>query len=75
MVLPAPPPLELTRIECVWLLRNTRGIRQQMQLDKLALEERIRGGNKDCEGAHRALDADLLIADGVVLKLWRTCGA
>lgn len=68
--------LEIDRLECIWLLRKLRAVREQMLLDKLALEERIRSKhNGHNEEAHRAVDADLMIADRFIAKLWKVCGS
>ena len=76
MTLAPLPPLTLDRIECMWLLRRLRGVRDQIQLDMLALEERVRGGHDgDLVSAHNMLTAEKTIAEGIITKLWRTCGA
>ena len=75
MTLAPLPPLILDRIECIWLLRRVRGVRDQIQQDMLALEERVRGGHDgDLASAHNMLTAEKTIAEGIITKLWRTCG-
>lgn len=75
MTLAPLPPLVLDRIECIWLLRRVRGVRDQIQQDMLALEERVRDGNGgDLVSAHNMLTTEKTIAEGIITKLWRTCG-
>lgn len=67
--------LDLTLLECMWMLRWMRDFRDKKKEDLLALEERIRGGhNGDLIAGHRAVDSDIAIADELIRKLWLTCG-
>lgn len=72
---PVPPyTLNLSHIECAWLLRRLRADKQAMQDDLTALRERINSGhNGDLVQAHRMIDAEVDIADGIIRKLWLTC--
>lgn len=73
---PELPPLHLTRLECVWLLRRLRPERDSMQNDLTLIEERIHAGhNGHLVEAHRALEAEFHIANGVIGKLWQSCGS
>lgn len=67
--------LDVTVLECMWMLRWLRELRDRKREDLLLLEERIRGGyNGDLVPAHRAVDADIAIADELIRKIWLTCG-
>jgi len=67
--------IQLSRLECVWLLRRMRHDRDELYETLLALEERIKSGhNGELVSAHHAIDADLMICDAVIRELWKTCG-
>lgn len=67
--------LEVTLLECMWMLRWLRALRDEKREDLMRLEERIKGGhNGDLVAAHRALDADIAIADEIIRKIWLSCG-
>lgn len=71
-----PLPVNLSMMEHVWLLRRLRADKDKLAEDMLALEERIKGGhNGELSNAHRALDGDKAICDGIIRKLWATGGA
>lgn len=72
---PNLPPVNFTRLECLWLLRRIRADRDGFKENLLALEERIRGGhNGDLVNGHHAISADVAIADGIIQKLWVCSG-
>lgn len=59
-------------MEAMWALRRLRADRMKLWEDVLLIEERVRGGhNGDLVGAHHALSADIMIADGIIQKLWK----
>lgn len=67
--------LDVTVLECMWMLRWLRALRDQKKDDLLQIEERIRSGhNGDLVAGHRAIDADIAIADEIIRKIWLTCG-
>jgi hypothetical protein len=66
-----PKPVQLTLMECMWLLRRLRADKAQLQADMLAIEERLRGGhNGPLVEAHRVTAADEALADTIIRKLW-----
>lgn len=76
MKLPPLPPLNLSHMHCVWLLRRLRADRDKIRDDMLLIEERIKSGHDgELTNAHRALDADAAIADQLIRMLWQTCGS
>lgn len=67
--------IQLSRLECLWLLRRMRHDRDEIYETLLTLEERIKAGHDGTlVSAHHALDADLMICDGIIRALWRCCG-
>lgn len=68
--------LPLTGVECTCVLRYIQRDRRSLFKDRLALEERIRGG-EDKDGrlyaALRAVEADITVLDGVIGRLWGLC--
>jgi len=47
-----------------------------MQTDLVLIEERVRlGHNGHLVEAHRALESDHDIANGIIGKLWQSCGS
>lgn len=67
--------LDVTVLECMWMLRWLRALRDQKKEELLLIEERIRTGhNGDLVAGHRAIDADIAIADEIIRKIWLTCG-
>lgn len=62
----------MTRAEVFCTLRALRRQRAAITIDLIALEERrLRGGvNGRLEGAWRALDADAMVIDDVIRRLW-----
>jgi hypothetical protein len=63
------------RVECFTVLRNLRAQRERLGADMRALEERrLRGGfDGELDAAHRALDADCMILDDVIRRVWDIC--
>lgn len=67
--------LDLDLMEGKLLLRRLRQLRDAMQLDLLALEERVKAGyNGDLVAAYHAMGGELSILDGIITKLWRLVG-
>lgn len=62
----------VSRIEAVTMLRHLRLQRDRMGVDMRALEERrLRGGyNGELDAAHALLDAECMILDDVIRRLW-----
>jgi hypothetical protein len=69
-------PVQISRLECLWLLRTLRKHREMIWENLMAIEERIRGGFDvgHMSAAHHAIDADLMICDGLIRSLWQHCG-
>lgn len=68
---PETPPLRLTQLELMWLLRRLRADKQQLQDDMTLLRERIHAGNNgQLVAGYQALDADAAVADEIIRKIW-----
>lgn len=62
----------ITRVEATVVVRHLRLQRDRMAIDLRALEERrLRGGyNGTLDAAHRVLDAECMLVDDVLRRLW-----
>lgn len=68
--------LPLTSLEAIWLLRWLRHSKDEMNANLLLIEERLKtiGHDGQLESGHHAIDADVMIADGIIRKLWTIIG-
>jgi hypothetical protein len=67
--------LDVTLLECMWMLRWLRALRDRKKEELLLIEEQIRAGHDgSLVAGHRAIDADIAIADEIIRKIWMTCG-
>lgn len=64
--------ISLTRAEATVFVRHLRLQRDRMAIDLRALEERrLRGGfNGTLDATHRVLDAECMLVDDVMRRLW-----
>lgn len=70
------PPVTLSLIECLCVLRYMRKVRDDLRRDLRELEERIKSG---VDGVHQttamALDAEIAIVEEAIRKLWEAYNA
>lgn len=66
----------MSGVECACALRYLQSCRRKLYQEMLEVEERIRA-REDPDGklaeAHRIADADVMILDGIIGRLWSLC--